>query len=629
MKFSLDGAFLAVAGGSERGAVLRVWRVRPWGEPLAGAGTATAGGTTPTGGTGTAYPNAGGAASGAAGQHPVTHGAPLFDPVPFREYLGHETHIVDVAWSRSNLLLSASMDAYARLWHVSRPECLHKFQHPDCVTAVDFHPTEDNYFLSGCLDRKLRIWSLETGRVVLWQPTPSMITAAAFSPDARLVAVGLYNGTVHLYRSDGLQYYTTLECRNRSGKHRRGRRVTGLEFSPPGYGAYGPGMGMGMGGGAGSGGGAAGMGAGAGGSSGGGGGNGGSGSAGGSHLLISTNDSRVRLVTLDDFSTAFKYAGADNANMQIRASFDWSGDRVISGSEDRRVVVWRRTNDQRVNAAGANGASSGAASRAGGASGGSGSGGGRSHGDGSGRSDRGTSSGGSSGGGSGAGGGASGGGGPGGPGSGSGTGSRVKVRSHEWFVADDGVQPGPGRRAAGDGSDAPGCCCAGPDATRAAVPPVVPRPALLPVPQLPLPGAAGGGAADADALAPGGGAAAAAAASAAAVAAALLQAPDPFEDLEARAELQAYYGSSGRIATQVALFAPAATLALARPFEALAQWKRPHTLPEEPHDVPPKDPAEREAWMRAVPRQHFIIVTADSRGFVRVYEDTSPPYAVR
>jgi WD40 repeat protein len=113
--------------------------------------------------------------------------------------------------------------------------------------------------------------------------------------DARLVAVGLYNGLVYLYRSDGLQYYTMIEARNRAGRHRRGRKVTGLAFSPRG-----------------------------------------------GQLLISTNDSRLRLVSMDDFSTVAKFTGLVNTNTQIRASFDGAGERIIAGSEDRRVLVWRR-----------------------------------------------------------------------------------------------------------------------------------------------------------------------------------------------------------------------------------------------------------------------------------------------
>ncbi|RYY33335.1 hypothetical protein EON62_04330, partial [archaeon] len=168
MKFSVDGQFLAAAGGTEAGAVVRVWRVRPWEARSSGSVPSSVSGST---------------RKAAA---PVCHGEPLFESRPYREYLGHETHVVDVAWSRSNLLLTASMDSYVRLWHVSRNECLHKFQHPDCVTAVAFHPTEDNYFLTGCLDKKLRIWNIPEHRVVEWAQTSNIITAATFNPNGNM-----------------------------------------------------------------------------------------------------------------------------------------------------------------------------------------------------------------------------------------------------------------------------------------------------------------------------------------------------------------------------------------------------------------------------------------------------------
>jgi WD40 repeat protein len=81
-----------------------------------------------------------------------------------------QNYVVDLAWSRSQYLLSAGMDNFVRLWHMSTDRCLHKLQHPDCVSSVAFHPTMDRYFLSGCFDKKLRVWNLETGRVVSGLP---------------------------------------------------------------------------------------------------------------------------------------------------------------------------------------------------------------------------------------------------------------------------------------------------------------------------------------------------------------------------------------------------------------------------------------------------------------------------
>ena len=49
-------------------------------------------------------------------------------PAPHRSYAGHEADVLDVAWSRSQFLLSASMDKTVRLWHISMDDCLRVFR---------------------------------------------------------------------------------------------------------------------------------------------------------------------------------------------------------------------------------------------------------------------------------------------------------------------------------------------------------------------------------------------------------------------------------------------------------------------------------------------------------------------
>ena len=49
-------------------------------------------------------------------------------PRPHRSYAGHEADVLDVAWSRSQFLLSASMDKTVRLWHISMDDCLRVFR---------------------------------------------------------------------------------------------------------------------------------------------------------------------------------------------------------------------------------------------------------------------------------------------------------------------------------------------------------------------------------------------------------------------------------------------------------------------------------------------------------------------
>jgi WD40 repeat protein len=48
-----------------------------------------------------------------------------------------------------------------RLFHPSRPDhCLAIFAHPDTPTSIAFHPKDDRFFASGCLDHKMRVWSI-------------------------------------------------------------------------------------------------------------------------------------------------------------------------------------------------------------------------------------------------------------------------------------------------------------------------------------------------------------------------------------------------------------------------------------------------------------------------------------
>lgn len=61
---------------------------------------------------------------------------PVVYPIPLRSYAGHKADVIDLAWSKANFLLSASIDKTVRLWHVSRQKCLCVFQHADFVTAV-------------------------------------------------------------------------------------------------------------------------------------------------------------------------------------------------------------------------------------------------------------------------------------------------------------------------------------------------------------------------------------------------------------------------------------------------------------------------------------------------------------
>ena len=58
-------------------------------------------------------------------------------------------------------------------------------------------------------------------------------------------------------------------------------------------------------------------------------------------ILVTSNDSRVRLYDLRDLTLTCKYKGHTNTSSQIRASFSPKGKYVISGSEDHFIYIWK------------------------------------------------------------------------------------------------------------------------------------------------------------------------------------------------------------------------------------------------------------------------------------------------
>ena len=64
------------------------------------------------------------------------HGVPVLRTTPYRVYKGHKKDVLDLAWSNSNFLFSASMDKSVRLWHVSVGDCLKVFRYVVVLRSV-------------------------------------------------------------------------------------------------------------------------------------------------------------------------------------------------------------------------------------------------------------------------------------------------------------------------------------------------------------------------------------------------------------------------------------------------------------------------------------------------------------
>lgn len=233
--------------------------------------------------------------------------APVFLERPVREFSGHTNEILDLSWSKNNFLLSTGMDKTVRLWHISRDECLCTFKHKDLVTKVAFHPTDDRFFLAGSLDMNLRLWSIPDKSIAYSVHLPDLITAVAFSPDGKTAIAGLLNGLCMIYETEGLKFQSQIHAKSSRGKNSKGSKITGIRTATMPL------------------------------------------TAGGSNgtqpgevkIMISTNDSRIRVYNLKDGSLDIKFKGHENACTQISASFSEDAQYIITGSENSKTFIWK------------------------------------------------------------------------------------------------------------------------------------------------------------------------------------------------------------------------------------------------------------------------------------------------
>ncbi|KAL9145945.1 hypothetical protein ABFS82_13G078400 [Erythranthe guttata] len=221
---------------------------------------------------------------------------------PFCSFRGHLDDVLDLSWSKSSQLLSSSMDKTVRLWDLCSRTCLKIFSHSDYVTCIQFNPVDDNYFISGSLDAKVRIWSIPDHQVVDWNDLHEMVTAACYTPDGQGALVGSYKGSCRLYNTSDnkLQQKSQINLQNKKKKSHL-KKITGFQFAP--------------------------------------------GST--SEVLVTSADSRVRVV--DGVDLAHKFKGFRNTNSQISASLTSNGKYVVSASEDSYVYVWRHEGGSRPN----------------------------------------------------------------------------------------------------------------------------------------------------------------------------------------------------------------------------------------------------------------------------------------
>ena len=266
---------------------------------------------------------------------------------PIKELYGHKKDIIDLSWSpfKKDLLLSASIDHFVILWDISdENNCLlEKYEHGDLITSVQFSPTNANYFITGCLDKYVRIYNIsnyinqknnildntienninnidsnnnkKNKKKMLKESVSNFskknikdffnitdkITCVSYFPEGNQIAIGTINAKIIIYDlfENNIRYNHSFTCRNRLGKNSLGKKITSIEFINK------------------------------------------------NKAVITTCDSCIRLVSMNEGKTISKYRGYSNENSMIRGSLDLSSDIIISGSENKFCYVWHLHNEEK------------------------------------------------------------------------------------------------------------------------------------------------------------------------------------------------------------------------------------------------------------------------------------------
>ncbi|SPJ74499.1 uncharacterized protein FTOL_04230 [Fusarium torulosum] len=234
--------------------------------------------------------------------------APVFQSRPYREFKGHSAEILTLSWSKNDFLLSGSTDKTVRLWHPSQPTCLRVFQHDKTVTSVAFHPTDDRFFLSGSFDATLRLWDIPRMAVVHISLMVDIVTAVAFTPDGKFAICGSFNGICIFLYTIGLRERNRICIRSSDSSSDICFKITGLQTMTLSDNSDTNGQ---------------------------------------TKLMITTNDSRIRIYNLAGTDLETKLEGLRNQSSQIHARFNDDGDYAICGSEDDKVHIWHLTSGER------------------------------------------------------------------------------------------------------------------------------------------------------------------------------------------------------------------------------------------------------------------------------------------
>lgn len=211
---------------------------------------------------------------------------------PWHEFKGHKGEVLDLSWSSEGYLLSSSTDKTVRLWRVGCDICQRVYSHNDYVTCISFNSVDENFFISGSIDGKVRIWNVFDGQVVAYIDCREIVSAVCYRSDGKGAIVGTMTGNCLFYSIEDNHLQMDAQVYLHGKKKSPGKRITGFQFPPNDPGK----------------------------------------------LMITSADSVIRV--LSGLDVVCKLKGPRNSGGPMIATFTSDGKHVISASEDSNVYIW-------------------------------------------------------------------------------------------------------------------------------------------------------------------------------------------------------------------------------------------------------------------------------------------------
>lgn len=235
--------------------------------------------------------------------------APVFKSKPVKTFY-HDKTINSLDWSKNNFLLSSSEDCTVKLWHVDRADCLQTYKFDSIITCSKFHKTDDRFIIVSQWNGRIVLISILEKEIIYEINLNKLITCMEFSPDGKRFFVGCDKGYIYSLKivNNGFEIESDYHFKKKMP------RITGIttlmdnvlnnsECNQPIEQTL--------------------------------------------KILISTNDSNVRLINYEGRFLEVTYSGHSNKSSSIFASSNEDNSYVISGSEDGWTYFWQIYADKR------------------------------------------------------------------------------------------------------------------------------------------------------------------------------------------------------------------------------------------------------------------------------------------